>query len=61
VVPVDVAALTTAVSELNDDRAIWERASRAGFEAVIGHHTPAAYAERLEGVYAEAMAKAAAR
>jgi glycosyltransferase involved in cell wall biosynthesis len=61
VVPVDVAALTTAVSELNDDRAIWEKASRGGFEAVVGNHTPAAYAERLEGVYAEAAARAAAR
>jgi glycosyltransferase involved in cell wall biosynthesis len=58
VVPVDVAALATAVSELHDDRTMWERVSRGGFEAIVERHTPAAYAEKLEHVYAEAMSKA---
>lgn len=61
VVPVDVAALATAVTELHEDRATWERVSRDGFDAVIGRHTPAAYAEQLECVYAGAMSKGAAR
>ncbi len=61
VVPVDVAALAAAVTELHDERETWERLSRAGFDAVVSRHTPAVYAERLEGVYADAISQAAAR
>ena len=61
VVPVDVAALTAAVTELHDERATWEKLSRAGFDAVVGRHTPAVYADRLEGVYSNAISQAAAR
>jgi glycosyltransferase involved in cell wall biosynthesis len=61
VVPVDVEALTTATTELHDDRATWERLSRHGFEAVAERHTPAVYAARIEALYEDAVSARAAK
>ena len=47
-----------AAAELHDERETWGR-SRAGFDAVVSRHTPAVYAERLEGVYGGAISQAA--
>ena len=59
VVPVDVGALATSAAELHDDREVWEAHSRRGFEAIATHHTPSAYVERLEGVYASVASSGA--
>lgn len=56
VVPADVQALAAAAAELHDDPGTWERLSESAVAAVAKGHTPAVYAERLEGVYESARA-----
>lgn len=58
VVPVDVEALTAAASELHDDRTAWEACSRSGHEAIAARHTPSIYAQEIERIYEDVVARA---
>ena len=51
IVPVDVDALATAVTELHADREAWESCARRGLTSVAEHNTPAAYVEGLLPLY----------
>ena len=58
VVPVDVPALASAAQEIHEDAGTWSSLSRSGYEAVTRHHTPSAYAGRIEAVYENAVRSA---
>lgn len=51
VVPIDVETLAAAAAEIHDDRTMWERLSRGGYDAMVARHTPASYVSSLEQVY----------
>ena len=51
--------LVRAAGDLHDDPAAWSELSRNGLRAAVETHSPEAYVDRLERVYAEARAAGA--